>query len=349
MAARDLRYSFFDEVLQREGYDYVATAHHLNDTIETIFINLVRGTGIDGLVGIPAKKGSLIRPLIFATRKMLAAYATDNHLSWRDDASNFSDDYQRNFLRHQIIPRLEEINPNFEETFRDTHARILGTSNMARSFLKQFETSAVKERGDKTEIDIRKVGESPSPMVVLWELIKALGFNFDQCRNIVSEHQPGKLFFSATHQLLTDRTHYIIEPKRATAFAAVSIDPSSKRAGDRAAGLNFKEVSSEEFKLQRNAAVAQLDADELRYPLLWRGWKAGDYFTPLGMSQEKKLSDFLIDLKMPFNEKADVTVIESAGNIVWVVGLRISERFKVNSGTRRILIIEQTDKDKKKN
>jgi tRNA(Ile)-lysidine synthase len=341
MAARVLRYAFFNELIETQAYDYVATAHHFNDSIETIFMNLVRGTGIEGFTGIAPKKEKIIRPLLFATRKMLLAYALSHHLSWREDASNLSDEYHRNFLRHQIIPGLEELNPNFEETFRDTHERLLGACDLAKAFLKGFESSAVQALNNKTAIDIRKIRQSESPSVILWELIKGFGFNFDQCRQVVRDHQPGKRFFSPSHQLLIDRQHYIIEKKEDGDFTPVSIETGEHMAANAQFVLTFKEVLHTEFQLVKDSTLAQLDADQLRYPLIWRRWRAGDYFMPLGMHQEKKLSDFLIDLKVPFNSKADITVLESGGHIIWVVGFRISERFKVMPHTKRVLIIEQ--------
>jgi len=341
MAARELRYEFFHGLLKSEGYDLLATAHHFNDTIESTFLNLVRGTGMDGLAGIAAKNGDIIRPLLFATRAMIIDCAIAQKISWREDSSNLSIDYQRNFLRHEVIPRLQQINPGLEETFRDTHERLLGASLFAQSFIREFKSSAVETRDRKTTIDIRKVLRSPSPAVLLWEIIKERGFNFDQCRQMVSDHQPGKLFFSASHQLLVDRTEFILEKKHPSVFSAVTIDKGQQRAGESPFALALQEESRDNFQLVKDSAMAQLDADRLQFPLVWRKWQAGDYFVPLGMRQEKKLSDFLIDLKIPFNAKADVTVLESAGEIVWVVGYRINERYKITADTRRILTIKE--------
>jgi len=342
MAARDQRYAYFDNLLESEGYDHVATAHHNNDVVESILLNLVRGTGIDGFRGISAKKGRIIRPLLFANRKTILAYALRHQIGWREDASNASDDYQRNFLRHHVIPRLEELNPAFEDGFRDTHERLLGAREFMLEFLAKFRTAAVDVRdNNSTFVEIAKVRASKSPAVLLWELIKDVGFNFDQCRKIVADHQPGKLFNSPSHQLLVDRIHYIIERKQVSDFASVSIDEGQRWVGRPPFMLATREIEHRDFQLEKDSTIAQLDADRLRFPLVWRRWQAGDYFIPLGMQQEKKLSDFLIDLKIPFNSKADITVLESDGDIAWVVGYRIGERFKVVADTRRILVIEQ--------
>ncbi|MEX2233371.1 MAG: tRNA lysidine(34) synthetase TilS [Cyclobacteriaceae bacterium] len=341
MAARDLRYTFFQELLKTEPFEYLATAHHFNDSIETILLNLVRGTGIDGLAGIAPKKEKIIRPLLFATRQMIQDYALTHRITWREDSSNLTDDYQRNFLRHQVIPKFLEMNPGFEESFRDTQERLFGAALFKRAHVKEISSAAVETRNNKTIVEIRKILGSQSPAVLLWELIKDLGFNYDQCRQIVGDHQPGKKFFSDSHQLLADRTQYFIERKQLSDFLTQTIEKGQQSVGDAPFVLTTREILYTDFQMLRDSSLAQLDADQLKFPLVWRKWQAGDYFIPLGMRQEKKLSDFLIDLKIPFNTKADVTVLESGGDIVWVVGYRISERYKVTPDTKRILVIEE--------
>lgn len=354
MAARDLRYAFFRELCQQHGYDYVATAHHFNDSIETVLQNLVRGTGIDGITGISSKTQNIIRPLLFATREMIQTYALENAITWREDASNSADEYQRNYIRHQLIPTLHQLNQNFEETFRATLERLQGAHEFNQKYIRGFREDAVIIAGGRTTIDIAKLRQLQFPAVMLWELLKGLGFNFDQCKQVVDQHQPGKLFFSPTHQLLVDRSQYIVEEKASSGnrassrFTALAIENDARAVGEHPYVLTLKEVDAAGYELLKDASLAQLDAEQLRFPLVWRSWRAGDYFIPLGMQQEKKLSDFLIDLKVPFNSKADITVLESAGDIVWVVGYRISERYKVTSETRRILVIEQATSPIKK-
>ena len=275
MAARELRYDFFHELLANEGYDLLATAHHFNDVIETALLNLVRGTGMDGLAGMAPKKERIIRPLLFANRAMIMDYAEEKKIPWHEDASNLSDDYHRNFLRHHVIPRLHEVNPGFEETFRDTHERLLGASLFAQEFIRDFRSEAVDTRDRKVMVDIRKVLKAPSPSVLLWEMIKDLGFNFDQCRQMVNEHQPGKLFFSTSHQLLIDRSHFIIEKKQPSSFSTMIIEKGQHRVGEVPFTLCMKEKFHHEFHLSMDASVAQLDADRLQFPLIWRNGQAG--------------------------------------------------------------------------
>lgn len=342
MAARDLRYDFFEEVIKTHGFDCVATAHHFSDVVESVLLNLVRGTGMDGLRGIAMKKNNIIRPLLFATRDVISDYARQHHILWREDESNGSDDYQRNFLRHQVIPRLKEMNRGFEESFRDTHERLLGARDFATAYINEVKAAAMTHRDENSvTLNTRAIRESENPPVLLWEIIKDLGFNYDQCRRIVADHQPGKIFLSESHQLLVDRTQYIIDRRQAKTFLSQAIAEGQRLAGADKHMLVLREVTRDDFGLVKDPAVAQIDADRLAFPILWRKWEAGDYFVPLGMQSGKKVSDFLIDLKVPFNTKADITVLESGTDIVWIVGHRIHERYKVTAETKRILIIEQ--------
>lgn len=339
MAARDLRYDFFNQLVATYGFHYIATAHHFSDTIESVLLNLIRGTGMDGFRGIALRRGNVIRPLLFATRQMILDYAKEQHITWREDASNASDDYARNFLRHQVIPRLTEMNPSFEEGFRQTHERLLGARDFALHYIDHIRSTAAADDKSLT-LDIAAIKASEFAPVLLWEIIKDYGFKFDQCRKIVMDHQPGKLFYSDTHQLLVDRTQYIVDKIQPHGIVSQAIEEGQRLARNGSSTLVLREVPRKDFELKKDEAIAQLDADQLHFPLLWRKWKAGDYFIPLGMRTEKKVSDFLIDLKIPFNSKADVTVLESAGEIVWVVGHRINDRYKVSADTRRVIIIE---------
>jgi tRNA(Ile)-lysidine synthase len=343
MAARDLRYAFFQNVVQKYGYDYVATAHHFGDVIESILLNLVRGTGIDGLRGIVGRKQNIIRPMLFANRDMILSYAQTHSILWREDTSNETDDYPRNFIRHQVIPRLEDLNPAFQDNFRSTHERLLAAREYALAFLEGLRSSAMHVRPDgSVNINIAQIAQVPYPAVLLWELIKDTGFRYDQCKQITAQHQAGKIFFSDTHQLVVDRSTYILEKRRLREFASFTIGREQHLAGDKEHGLVLREYSSADFELKKDSRICQVDADKLKYPLVWRRWQSGDYFIPLGMQAEKKVSDFLIDLKIPFNHKADVTVLESGGEIVWIVGYRINERYKVTSQTKHILVVEST-------
>lgn len=339
MAARELRYRFFEQIREREGYDHIATAHHLDDSLETALLNLARGSGLEGMAGIPDVSGKVIRPMLFATRRMLSEYASQHHLQWREDVTNQAEDYSRNYLRHQVVPKLKKLNPNLEETYRHTRQRLSEARQLALYAIKYFKALYVKHDNNCMIIEREGLLRSGAGATLLWELIKKEGFNFSQCRDILQHHQPGKYFFSDTHYLVVDRGTYILYPKEDDAFFSREIARNETQVFHAGVFLSLEEVSREAFVLEKNAWVAQLDADLLRYPLIWRTWKTGDYFVPLGMKHTKKVSDFLIDLKVSLPEKKRVTVIESGGEIAWVAGYRISEKFKVTEQTKRVLRI----------
>lgn len=339
MAARELRYNFFDDVLRQHDYQYIATAHHLNDALETVLLNLVRGTGLDGLTGIPAKQQKRIRPMLFASRVAIESYALANALVWREDMSNASDKYARNLLRHQVVPILRTLNPSLEKNIAETLERVQGASLLAEEKIKQFSQQSVTVRGIHTRIAKEALLHSPSPAVLLWELVKSFGFNYTQCkRAIATVHQSGKQFHTRTHDLTVDRDVFIISRRETVTIEAVLIDDTLADTSNGALNLAFDIVDNEQMPLSKDPAIAQLDYDKLQFPLQWRSWRDGDHFRPFGMKQTKKVSDFLIDAKVPLPEKRHVTVLESAGNIIWIVGFRISDDVKVEEQTKRIVI-----------
>ncbi len=341
VAARNLRYDFFQEVAESEGYNWVATAHHINDNLETVLLNLVRGTGIDGLTGIPAKQGRVIRPLLFATRADILEWARENKIPWKEDASNLDDHYHRNLIRNQVVPRLRELNPSLEKSFARTLERIQGMRSLAQRVIRTFKDEAVHQTSDSVSIDRNRLLITEYPAVLLWEVIKAWGFSFDQSADIVSVIQSGKQFNSSTHQLTVDRNSFVICPISSHVFDDVTIQESQDIIGGPWSTLHLKRHAKTDFVLDREAAIANIDLDKLSFPLVWRKWRDGDVFVPLGMAQHKKVSDFLIDLKVSRPRKDMVTVLESAGTIVWVVGYRVAEPFKVTNATSRILIIHE--------
>jgi tRNA(Ile)-lysidine synthase len=340
MAARELRYEYFEELIQAQGYHYIATAHHLNDSLETTLLHFTRGTGIEGMTGIPLQQGRIIRPMLFATRAIIEDYAHQHRISWREDKSNFSDDYQRNLIRHTVVPRLRELNPNLEQTFRNTQERLHGADQLLKKFITHFREEAIRSSGTGWTIDIQKLRSQPSPQVLLWELVKEYGFNYEQCQRIISDHQPGKIFLSATYIITIDRNQFYVQRKDETSVSVFTIDSFTSGIQNESEALYFELVAKDKFQIQHHPERAQFDLEKMHYPLLWRPWKAGDSFIPLGMKHTKKLSDFLIDNKVPLPEKQQVTVLESGGTIVWVVGFRIHDHFKVTEQTRTVLTVD---------
>jgi len=341
LAARRIRYDFFKQLIREKAYGFVATAHNLNDNLETIIMNLVRGTGIDGLSGIPLTADYLIRPLLFASREQIMAYADENQISWVEDSSNAKDDYTRNIIRHHVIPQLKNVNANLENTFEDTLTRIKATQNVFASAVDQLRAKAT-ETSIGFSLQIAELSAYRFPEVILWELVKSYGFNFDQCKDMVKKHISGKVYLSTSHRILLDRKTIILEKRIDAKPRCTEISINDKNVETQGTSLILDVTDAQHFELSPDPNVASLDADKITFPLTWRTWVPGDHFFPLGMKGSKKVSDFLIDLKIPVFEKQNISVLESSGNIVWVVGRRISNRYKVTNDTRKVLVIRYT-------
>lgn len=335
LAARELRYTWFDELLTSEKFDYLATAHHLNDSLETVLLNLCRGTGIEGLAGIPLQNKSIIRPLLFASRTEIEEFAASSKISWREDSSNLTDDYQRNFLRHQIIPKLKEINPSLEHTFLSTLEKVRGGVELMKEGHKQLENSFMSKADGKTYVRKAAFQSFRYAAPVLWELIKQYGFNVEQCEEINQSinSQSGKRFLTSTHQLVIDR-EYLIIWLRQDFWERTEILAGQEKL---TLGPWILDINESEPVIKSDRTEAVIDLEKLYFPLRWRKWKAGDSFCPLGMDHHKKVSDFLIDQKISIADKDAVTVIESNGEIVWVAGYRIDNRFKITPQTKRAI------------
>ena len=335
IAARQLRYAWFEELLEQEKLDKLATAHHLNDSLETVLLNLCKGTGVQGLAGIPLENRFIIRPMLFASRSQVEAYATKEKIEWREDSSNLTDDYQRNFLRHQIIPLLKEINPSLENTFSMTLEKVRGGVELMSLSQKELENSFVKTDDGKTIIEKDAFHLFRYSAPVLWEMIKHFGFNLEQCEEIIQSihSQSGKKFLAATHQLIIDRESLIISHHQD------SWTQTEIKQGELMAKLGPWHLLIQECEVVVNAnrSEAYLDAEKLHFPLRWRKWRAGDSFFPLGMDHHKKISDFLIDQKTSIADKDSVTVLESKGEIAWVVGHRVDNRFKITDQTKKAI------------
>ncbi len=351
MAARELRYDWFGEISKKEGYEVVFLAHHKNDCSETMLINLIRGTGISGLCGIPLKRGKIVRPLLFASREELSAYAAEKKITYREDSSNASDDYLRNKIRHQLMPLLEELNPGLLDSL-DATARHLSAVNQV--FNRAMYT-ALKGLIKKNEIvSSELLGLHPTELF-LYELLKPYGFNEAVCSSILlslKRKGSGQQFFSATHRIVKDRKRLILSPgtengsdrkkEDGTEFCIAS--DQKKILKPIALSIQKKRRASlksrTSFVIPRVSSMAFLDNDKLKFPLSLRKWKAGDAFVPLGMKTRKKLSDFFTDNKFSLPEKENTWLLVSDKDIVWVVGRRIDERYKVTSATKVIRIFK---------
>ncbi len=336
MAARELRYAWFQETMENQGFSKLATAHHFNDSIETMLINWVRGAGMDSLTGIRATRANIIRPLLFALRDEIVTYAAANQITWREDISNQTDDYQRNFIRHQVIPQLKRINPSLEHTIRESVHKIEDEAAFNKKSVDDWKEKFMVRQGEV--IMIGKIGfvHPAHGASLLWNCVKSFGFSYEHCKEAleIKDKQPGKQFLSGSHKLVVDRDHFVLTPEESH-WSEVSIQANQHSATLGSWKLDIALPRDSKFSDTTNEAV--LDADKLVFPLRWRKWKPGDYFFPLGMEHRKKISDFLIDNKISVGEKDSVTVLEAAGEIVWVVGHRIDNRFKLTDNTKRTI------------
>jgi tRNA(Ile)-lysidine synthase len=343
IAARDLRYAWFEELLATEGFDAYATAHNFDDQVETFFINLLRGTGIAGLQGIKSRNGNCIRPLLFATRTEIVNYAEQNNIAYREDSSNQKDDYLRNRLRHHVLPALRESSGRFESGFKSTFEILKQTQSFINDEIDRRRQLMLHSDGDYTLIRLSYLRQEVHQHFVLFELLKPFGFNQSGIGDIIknTNSTPGKLFLSASHRLTIDREHLVLMPleKEETVFNIYKINEDDEQM-NQPLQLRFLVIESKELELKRSPDIAQLDCDKLRFPLTLRKWQAGDYFYPLGMRGRKKISDFITDQKMATIEKQNLWLILSGNDIVWVAGYRIDERYKVSSATQKVFVVE---------
>jgi tRNA(Ile)-lysidine synthase len=337
MAARDLRYEWFHDILTDHQYNFVATAHHLNDSIETVLLNLVRGSGLEGLNGIASINGKIIRPMLFATRLEIENYAKENEIEWHEDRSNASDDYSRNFIRHQVYPLLKELNSSLEKTFGESINKISGAAELMGIGIEQWRQKFERKKDNQIHLDKKGFESIKKPESVLWNLIKSFGFNFDQCSQIIAalHGQSGKRFTSSQFELVIDRDHLIITKIQSELTETlIAFNQAEASLGN----FKLKIETKERIDFEDDPSIAFIDADKIKFPLRWRKWKAGDSFHPLGMNHKKKLSDFLIDQKISVTDKENLTVLESKNEIVWIVGYRIDERHKVDNSTVKTVI-----------
>ncbi|UOG76050.1 tRNA lysidine(34) synthetase TilS [Hymenobacter tibetensis] len=344
MAARALRYEWFERLRQTQGLAYIATAHHQRDAAETMLLNLTHGTGLAGLHGIPAKNGYLVRPLLGIGKPELFDYLVEQHLLWREDASNDSPVYQRNRLRQEVLPVLREINPNLDQTLQFTAERVGGAEEIVRRYVQDTAAQAQRTEEEVTYLNIATLQRTAATTLVLHELLRPFGFSFPVVKDIVASFpaEPGRRFESPTHRLVKDREQLVITRKVLTKFGTHQIQAGQEVLKIDGLHLRLELAEAAGLTIPRGKAVAALDADLLKFPLIVRPWQEGDWFMPIGMKGKKKLSDFLIDQKVPLNLKDNVFVLVSAdGKIAWVVGFRPDERFKVTEATERVLVVKR--------
>lgn len=346
MAARELRYIWFEELLEDEGFSKIATAHHLNDSLETVLLNLSKGTGVAGLAGIPMNNGAIIRPLLFATRSQIEAYAQVQQLSWREDISNQKRTYQRNYLRHEIIPRLREINPNLEQTFLNTSERVQDANIILQEQIERLKSKALRHYPTHTEIIINALAQTSTPVFYLDALLKAFGFAYAQVKQIWETHHTasGKIFYSSEYMLNKDRDAFLITSKLEENEPEYLIEEQQMHCDTKVFRLSMSAIANhEDFILPKHRNNLALDLDKISFPLVLRTWQQGDYFYPLGMKGKKKISDFLIDNKVPRILKEKIWVLCQKKEILAVIGYRPDDRYKITPDTKNVFLIEKID------
>lgn len=346
VAARDLRYAWFEEIRQQFNYTRIATAHHQDDSIETFFINLIRGTGIKGLHGILPIQEKLIRPLLFANKKEIIAFAKKNKLKHREDSSNASDKYVRNKIRHSLIPLLNEINKSASANIITTIENLRSVEAVYQKRIDKKRTSLVIEERGIVKISISKLKRLKPIEPYLFEFLYPLGFSSKVVDEIIASlsSESGKQFFSETHRLVKDRDFLLIEEtatKNEVLDSRFKILKNTKELPYSNQTLVLKTMQRPaKLKLVNPATIAQFDFDKLVFPLTLRKWEKGDVFYPIGMKGKKKLSDYFIDKKLSLLEKDNSWVLESNGQIIWVVGQRMDDRYKISPQTKKIYFAE---------
>lgn len=338
MAARKLRYEWFEGLCKEHGYQKIAIAQHLNDSLETVLLNLTKGTGIRGLVGITPMNEKVIRPLTEMTKEEIVDYAKKHNLKWREDASNKDSKYQRNLIRNEVVPLLQRINPSLLLTFKSTNDRMTGINELMQEMLKTISDENFSTEGGG-RLNMKWFDGSAGHLVLLSELLRPYGASYSLACEVGETHQSGKTFLTFSHKILYDRDQLLFTKNERLGIEPRKISKSEKIGEWSKWKISLEEVSAEEVVFGSNQ-VAYFDASKVVFPILVRSWQEGDWFIPLGMTGKKKVSDFLIDEKIPLTLKNQLPIFESEGGIMWIGGYQIDERFKLCESSDEVLKVE---------
>ncbi len=371
VAARELRYGWFEDLTnlssgqgavgsEKPGIQhrtshiayrtFLLTAHHANDNIETVLMNFFKGTGITGLRGILPRHGKIVRPLLFAKKEELLTFAEANNLPFVEDSSNVSDKYTRNYFRNQLIPSIQKVFPGVEENLINNIDKFKDIASLYNEAISFHKKKLVEKKGNEIHIPVLKLLKSKPLITIVFEIIKEFGFTSHQTEEVIKilYSDTGKYISSATHKIIRNRNWIIISPHNTLEASNILINENDKEVMFENGKLKIDKQTSEKIKLSADSAIALLDADSITFPLLLRKWKQGDYFYPLGMKKasgviaKKKVSKFFIDQKLSLADKEKIWIIESNKKIIWVIGKRIDDRFKVKDHTVNLLQIQFT-------
>lgn len=343
MAARELRYEWLEKTRKENGYHKIATAHHRDDSIETVLLNLVKGTGISGLHGILPQRDSIIRPMLSFGKEEIVVFAEKEKLSFRHDHTNFESLYQRNLLRNEVIPKLKQLNPNFSETFAANIEKFKDAEALYKKGLSALKKNLLEQRGAEQFISIKKLLLYDGGKTILFELLRDFGFNEKQTGQIYDglSESGTRQYLSENHRVIQHCGFLIIahkEEEHSGIFLMENVNRTFRFSGG---ALRFHILPGAVVKERAGNDAACLDFDKLQLPLMMRKWKHGDYFYPQGMGgKKKKLSDFFTDLKLSPLEKERAWILLSGDAIVWIAGYRTDERFSVSAGTKKTVVIK---------
>jgi tRNA(Ile)-lysidine synthase len=342
MAARHLRYQWFDQLRQQPGYSVIALAHHQNDAIETILLNLTRGTGIAGLHGILPKNGLLVRPIMFLNRQEVLQMVNENKIPYVEDSSNASTKYARNKIRLDVIPRLKELNPGLEHTFENNLRYFRELEQLLEQRVAELKKGLFIFHDDEVHLLLDVIKNLEPKRLLLFKLLQEYGFNETIIDDLISalDKHPGRIFETPGFKLILDRDKIILTKKEYHQPHPLSINEGDNEINYGVHKLTLLHDDSP-LIVKDNPMAASVDGALLTYPLTLRTWQEGDYFFPLGMKGRKKLSDFFIDQKVALHEKNDIPLLVNGnGDIIWICGYRPDERYKVSKKTKKVTIFE---------
>lgn len=341
LQARELRYAWFDTLMKEHAFDRLLTAHHANDLLETAILNLTRGTGIKGLRSILPLQNRLARPLLFASKAELEFFATENSIEWKEDVSNSSNNYTRNKIRNLVVPQLESINPNILSGFQQTTLRLRATEEAWEEKLQRISEQYFQFTEKIVQID-KSILADPHAIVYMSELLASYDFSLVQLQAF-EFGRVGAQLFSSSHTLSVDRDVLVLTPNVShenTSVFPLSVDLTESAIHTPYGNLTLTWIAKENLHFEENANVAFVAFESIDGPLEIDGWHVGDKIQPIGMRGKKKISDILIDRKVPLPHKAQILVLKCGNDIVWVIGHKFSELFKVKKDTTKILRLE---------
>lgn len=342
MAARDLRYEWFEKIRSENNCDFIAVAHHRDDQLETFFLNLARGAGLAGLTGMNPVNGKVVRPLLFASRGEIENYRHELFLDFRMDATNQNLEFQRNKIRHSLMPIMDSLNPNFREGLIRTMDHLDKTASIYNRTITEAWQRVVSTNDQTHYISIEALQNLDPLDTYLFEFLKPFGFKGSNIGDIVQSLSglSGKQFSSTTHRLLHDRENLVLTPLVEEEVSHFYLDQEQNEISYPIHLQISKEMSNGSIYYTDSKSEASIDQDKVQFPLLIRKWQQGDYFKPLGMSGFKKLSDYFIDSKLSLLEKENLWILANGEQIIWIIGHRLDDRYKITSQTKRIVKIK---------